>query len=43
MPSVAGYQLHLVAEHLGVELSQAHRADEDAYATAEVLVFIIKK
>ncbi|CAD2073573.1 putative ATP-dependent helicase DinG [Jeotgalicoccus coquinae] len=43
LPSVAGYQLHLVAEHLGIELSQAHRADEDAYATAEVLIVVIKK
>ena len=43
LPSVAGYQLRLVAEHLGIELSQAHRADEDAYATAEVLIVVIKK
>src|SRR5699024_11824038 len=41
--SVSGYQLHRVAEHLGSELSQAHRADEDAYATAEVLIFIMQK
>src|SRR5690625_4073515 len=27
MPTVAGYQLHLVAAHLDIELSQAHRAD----------------
>ena len=43
LPSVSGYQLHLVAEHLGIELSQAHRADEDAYATAEALIFIMQK
>lgn len=43
LPSVAGYQLHLVSEHLGIELSQAHRADEDARATAEVLIYIMRK
>lgn len=43
MPTVSGYQLHLVAAHLDIELSQAHRADEDAYATAEVLIFILQK
>lgn len=43
MPTVAGYQLHLVAAHLDIELSQAHRADEDAYATAQVLIHMLYK
>ena len=43
LPTVPGYQLHLVAGDLGIELSQAHRADEDAYATAEILIHILKK
>lgn len=41
LPTVPGYQLHLVAEFLGIELSQAHRADEDALATAKVLIKIL--
>ena len=40
LPTVPGYQLHLVSEFLDIELSQAHRADEDALATAKVLIKI---
>lgn len=43
LPQVAGYQLHIVADYLNIELSQAHRADEDALATAKILIYIIDK
>ena len=43
LPQVAGYQLNIVADYLNIELSQAHRADEDALATAKILIYIIEK
>ncbi|TDM18294.1 hypothetical protein ETI05_02660 [Macrococcoides canis] len=42
-PSLERYQLKSIADDLGIELSSAHRAIDDAIATAEVLIESIKK
>lgn len=42
-PSLERYQLKSIADDLGIELSSAHRAIDDAVATAEVFIESIKK
>ncbi len=38
MPTLERFQLNEIAQAIGIELSNAHRADEDARATAELLI-----
>lgn len=42
-PSADSYRLQDLAAQFGISLSQAHRADEDAYATAELLLHLFNK
>lgn len=38
MPTLERFQLNEIAQAIGIDLSNAHRADEDAKATAELLI-----
>lgn len=40
MPTLERFQLNEIAQSIGIELSNAHRADEDARATAELLIML---
>ena len=42
-PQIEKFQLNRVASELGIPLKNAHRADEDAEATAKILIKIIHK
>ncbi|ARJ51869.1 helicase C-terminal domain-containing protein [Staphylococcus lutrae] len=42
-PTEKSYQLTELAESLGIPLTQAHRADEDAYTTARLMILAFKK
>lgn len=42
-PSALSYKLGDLAQELGITLQQAHRADEDALATAELLIACYRK
>lgn len=42
MPTLERFQLNEIAQSVGIELSNAHRADEDARATAELLIMLQK-
>jgi len=42
-PSITSYQLGSVTEYFGVEHGMQHRADSDAYATAQVFIQSVKK
>lgn len=42
-PKIDKHQLNVVASELGIPLKNAHRADDDATATAHILVKIIQK
>lgn len=42
-PALAGYRLQDIAEALSIDLQQAHRADDDALATARFLLLAKKK
>lgn len=42
-PSAVSYRLKELTEELGIELSAAHRADDDARATANLLLTCIEK
>lgn len=42
-PSASSYRLLELTEELGIYLGNAHRADDDATATAQLLVKILKK
>ena len=42
-PQIDKFQLNQVATELGIPLKNAHRADEDAAATAKILIEIIRK
>lgn len=41
MPTLERFQLSEVAQSIGVELSNAHRADEDAKATSKLLIKLL--
>lgn len=41
LPELDSYRLAAVTEHLGIDLERHHRADEDATATAEILLHIL--
>lgn len=43
LPRLERFQLNEIAQALGLELSNAHRADEDAKATAELLLHLLQK
>lgn len=43
LPSLIRYQLSEITDALGVELTNAHRADADALATAHIFLHIIEK
>lgn len=43
LPALEKFQLNEITQSLGIELSNAHRADEDARATAQVLLHVIGK
>ncbi|EGQ2757958.1 ATP-dependent helicase, partial [Staphylococcus pseudintermedius] len=42
-PTEKSYQLTELAESLGIPLTQAHRADEDAYTTARIMILAFEK
>ncbi|QHW37212.1 ATP-dependent helicase [Staphylococcus ursi] len=42
-PTEKSYQLMELAESLGIPLTQAHRADEDAYTTARIMILAFEK
>ncbi|EKC6427430.1 ATP-dependent helicase, partial [Staphylococcus pseudintermedius] len=42
-PIEKSYQLTELAESLGIPLTQAHRADEDAYTTARIMILAFEK
>ncbi|MDS9470845.1 ATP-dependent DNA helicase DinG [Sporosarcina pasteurii] len=42
-PSLASYRLQDIAEELGIQLPSAHRADDDAEATSELLLQCYEK
>lgn len=42
-PKVSSYQLEILTNELGINLSQAHRAEADALATAQLLLHAINK
>lgn len=42
-PTEKSYQLTELAESLGIPLTQAHRADEDAHTTAQLMILAFKK
>lgn len=42
-PSALSYKLSEITSELGIELTDAHRADADAYATAELFLSCIRK
>lgn len=42
-PSAPSYRLQDIAEELGIPLASAHRADDDAKATAELFIACMKK
>lgn len=42
MPTLEKFQLNEIAQSIGITLSNAHRADEDARATAELLIRLQK-
>lgn len=43
LPTLLRYQLSEVTDELNIQLSNAHRADADALATAEILMHVINK
>ncbi|MCH5266804.1 MAG: PolC-type DNA polymerase III [Lachnospiraceae bacterium] len=43
LPELKNYKLHTVAKQLGVSLEHHHRAVDDAEATAEIFVHMIKR
>ncbi|TVT29554.1 DEAD/DEAH box helicase [Salinicoccus cyprini] len=43
LPTLERLQLNEIAQTLGLRLSNAHRADEDALATAELLIHLLGK
>lgn len=43
LPTLMRYQLSEITEALDIHLENAHRADADALATSEILIYIIKK
>ena len=43
LPRLERFQLNEIAQALRLELSNAHRADEDARATAELLIHLLQK
>src|SRR5699024_10945883 len=42
MPTLEKFQLNEIAQFIGIIFSNAHRADEDARATAELLIRLQK-
>ncbi|PCF64898.1 ATP-dependent helicase [Staphylococcus intermedius] len=42
-PTEKSYQLTELAESLGIPLTQAHRADEDAHTTARIMILAFQK
>lgn len=43
LPTLERLQLNEIAQALGLDLSNAHRADADALATAELLIHLLRK
>lgn len=43
LPAENSFQLSEITSKIGIELSNAHRADEDALATARLLLFLFEK
>lgn len=43
LPAENSFQLAEITSTIGINLSNAHRADEDAYATAELFLYLLDK
>lgn len=43
LPAESSFQLAEITSTIGINLSNAHRADEDAYATAELFLYLLDK
>lgn len=43
LPAESSFQLAEITSTIGIKLSNAHRADEDAYATAELFLYLLDK
>jgi DNA polymerase-3 subunit alpha (Gram-positive type) len=43
LPGLLNYRLHTIAEHFAIQLTNHHRAAEDARATAEIFIRILER